>query len=142
MLPPVYYDYYGDSVYSRQWLLYGTLYMAALKACEQMAIIVEDQEAANNYRAIWTVGVKNQNEQLWNEKLGHYAEKSEFLEIKGKRMKVMTNATNIDMLLGQWWANQLNLGQLYPVDRTKQSLAKIYTNKMQQPMTQNMPRMN
>ena len=106
----------------------GTLYIAALKACEQMAIIVEDQEAANNYRAIWTVGVKNQNEQLWDEKLGHYAEKSEFLEIKGKRMKVMTNATNIDMLLGQWWANQLNLGQLYPVDRTKQSLAKIYTN--------------
>jgi uncharacterized protein (DUF608 family) len=106
----------------------GTLYMAALKACEQMAIIVEDQEAADKYRTIWTVGVKNQNEQLWDEKLGHYAEKSEFLEIEGKRMKVMTDATNIDMLLGQWWANQLNLGQLYPVDRTRQSLAKIHKN--------------
>jgi hypothetical protein len=43
-------------------------------------------------------------------------------------MKVMTDATNIDMLLGQWWANQLNLGQLYPVDRTRQSLAKIHKN--------------
>ncbi|MFT6443127.1 MAG: hypothetical protein ACJASM_002686, partial [Salibacteraceae bacterium] len=43
-------------------------------------------------------------------------------------MKVMTDATNIDMLLGQWWANQLNLGQLYPVDRTKQSLVKIHKN--------------
>jgi len=106
----------------------GTLYMAALKACEQMAIIVGDQKAAESYQAIWSVGVKNQNEQLWNEKLGHYVEKSEFLEIKGKRMKVMTDATNIDMLLGQWWANQLNLGQLYPVDRTKQSLAKIHKN--------------
>ena len=102
----------------------GTMYMAALKACEQMAIIVGDQKSADNYRAIWTVGIKNQNEQLWDEKLGHYKEKSEFLEGK----KVMTDATSIDMLLGQWWANQLNLGQLYPVDRTMQSLAKIYKN--------------
>lgn len=106
----------------------GTLYIAALKACEQMAILVEDEQSANKYRNIWTVGAKHQNEQLWSEKLGHYVEKSEFLEIEGKRMKVMTDATNIDMLLGQWWANQLNLGQLYPVDRTKQSLAKIYEN--------------
>lgn len=102
----------------------GTMYMAALKACEQMATIVGDQESAANYRAIWTLGVKNQNEQLWDEKLGHYKEKSEFLEGK----KVMTDATSIDMLLGQWWANQLNLGQLYPVDRTKQSLSKIHKN--------------
>ncbi|MFT6443128.1 MAG: hypothetical protein ACJASM_002687 [Salibacteraceae bacterium] len=46
------------------------MYMAALKACEQMATIVGDQQSADNYRAIWTVGVKNQNEQLWDEKLG------------------------------------------------------------------------
>lgn len=106
----------------------GTLYLAALKACEQMAKIVEDKQSENKFRRIWKVGVQNQNEQLWSENLGHYVEKSEFLEIEGKRMKVMTDATNIDMLLGQWWANQLNLGQLYPIDRTKQSLAKIYTN--------------
>lgn len=104
----------------------GTMYMAALKASEQMATIVGDQESAANYRTIWTAGIKNQNEQLWDDKLGHYKEKSEFLE--GKRMQVMTDATSIDMLLGQWWANQLNLGQLYPVDRTIQSLAKIYEN--------------
>ena len=104
----------------------GTMYMAALKACEQMATIVGDKESASNYRSIWTVGVKNQNEQLWSDQRGHYVEKSEFL--KGERMQVMTDATSIDMLLGQWWANQLNLGQLYPLDRTKQSLTKIYQN--------------
>ena len=104
----------------------GTMYMAALKAGEQMATIVGDKESATDYRSIWTVGVKNQNEQLWSDQRGHYVEKSEFL--KGKRMQVMTDATSIDMLLGQWWANQLNLGQLYPVDRTKQSLTKIYQN--------------
>jgi len=102
----------------------GTMYMAALKACEQMATIVGDNEAASIYRSIWTVGIRNQNEQLWDDKLGHYKEKSEFLEGK----KVMTNATSIDMLLGQWWANQLNLGQLYPADRTIESLTKIYQN--------------
>ncbi len=102
----------------------GSLYMAALKACEQMALIMDDKESAANYHDIWTVGIANQNEQLWDEKLGHYKEKTENLP----NTLVMTDAISLDMLLGQWWANQLNLGQLYPVDRTKMALSKIYKN--------------
>jgi len=46
----------------------------------------------------------------------------------------MGSAISIDMLLGQWWANQLDLGQIYPVDRTKASLSKIYNlNKFTDP---------
>jgi non-lysosomal glucosylceramidase len=39
----------------------------------------------------------------------------------------MADAVSLDMFLGQWWANQLNLGQIYPAERTKAGLAKIYT---------------
>lgn len=101
----------------------GSLYMATLKACEQMAGILGEEEAATNYLKIWTVGRENQNEQLWSESLGYYIEKTENLP----NTLIMAEAVSLDMFLGQWWANQLNLGQIYPVERTRAGLAKIYT---------------
>ena len=101
----------------------GSLYMAALKACEKMAVIVGEEETAATYRNIWTVGREKQNEQLWSDSLGYYIEKKENLP----NTLIMADAVSLDMFLGQWWANQLNLGQIYPVERTKAGLAKIYT---------------
>ena len=108
----------------------GSLYMAALKACEKMAAIMGETQTAAAYNKIWTVGVENQNTQLWSDSLGYYIEKPENLP----NTLVMANAVSLDMLLGQWWANQLNLGQIYPVDRTKAALSKIFnTNKFTDP---------
>lgn len=104
----------------------GSLYMAALKACEKMAKIMGDKATASTYNKIWSVGVVNQNAQLWDNNLGYYKEKTENLP----NTKVMADAVSIDMLLGQWWANQLGLGQIYPQDRSREALMKIYhTNK-------------
>ncbi len=104
----------------------GSLYMAALKASEKMAKIMGEDEAAATYRNIWTVGRENQNEQLWSDSLGYYIEKTENLP----KTLIMAEAVSLDMFLGQWWANQLNLGQIYPVDRTLAGLGKIYiTNR-------------
>lgn len=102
----------------------GTLYMAALKACEQMATIMEEKQTAKFYNKLWQDGSKNQDNQLWNDSLGYYTEKAEFLP----DTRVMGNAISIDMLLGQWWSNQLNLGQIYPIDHTVNALEKIYTS--------------
>lgn len=101
----------------------GSLYMAALKACEKMANIMGDKASASTYNKIWTVGVVNQNAQLWDTNLGYYKERTENLP----NTKVMADAVSIDMLLGQWWANQLGLGQIYPQDRSREALLKIYT---------------
>jgi uncharacterized protein (DUF608 family) len=104
----------------------GSLYTAALKASEKMASIMGDTASASTYKRIWTSGVRNQNAQLWDNKLGYYKEKTENLP----NTKVMANAVSIDMLLGQWWANQLGLGQIYPEDRSREALLKVYrTNK-------------
>lgn len=100
----------------------GSLYLAALKASEKMAALMGETENAGIYNKIWEVGAANQNEQLWNNSLGYYVEKTENLP----KTLVMDNAVSIDMFLGQWWANQLNLGQIYPVERTKKGLSKIY----------------
>lgn len=105
----------------------GSLYMAALKACEKMATIMGDSKSALTYNEIFSRGVSNQNSQLWDNNLGYYKEKTENLP----DTLIIGEAISIDMLLGQWWANQLNLGQIYPVDRTKASLSKIYkSNKI------------
>ena len=82
-----------------------------------------DKASASTYNKIWTVGVVNQNAQLWDNNLGYYKEKTENLP----NTKVMGDAVSIDMLLGQWWANQLGLGQIYPQDRSRDALLKIYT---------------
>ena len=104
----------------------GSLYMVALKASEKMASIMGDTASASTYNRIWTTGVRNQNAQLWDNNLGYFKEKTENLP----NTKVMGNAVSIDMLLGQWWANQLGLGQIYQEDRTREALLKIYnTNK-------------
>ena len=101
----------------------GSLYLAALKACEKMAVVMGETETATTYNKIGGIGAENQNTQLWSDSLGYYIEKTENLP----KTLVMANAVSLDMLLGQWWANQLNLGQIYPIDRTKAGLSKIYT---------------
>ena len=102
----------------------GSMYMAALKACEKMASIMGDTASASTYKRIWTIGVRNQNAQLWDSNLGYYKEKTENLP----NTRVMANAISIDMLLGQWWANQLGLGPIYPEDRSRAALLKIYNS--------------
>ncbi|MFM7181419.1 MAG: GH116 family glycosyl-hydrolase [Verrucomicrobiales bacterium] len=101
----------------------GSLYIAALKASGNMADLMGETEAANGYRELAATAIRNQNEQLWNNQLGYYVERPE--NLPGTR--IMGDAVGIDMLLGQWWANQLGLGQLYPADRTRAGLAKIFT---------------
>lgn len=104
----------------------GSLYLAALKASERMARIVGDTASATGYGELFETGRRNQNAQLWNAERGYYTEKAQHLP----DTRVMGDAVSIDMFLGQWWANQLDLGQIYPVDRTRQGLRKIYTTNL------------
>jgi uncharacterized protein (DUF608 family) len=101
----------------------GSLYIAALKASGTMAEIMGEKELGDGYRDLAATAIRNQNEQLWNEELGYYVERPENLP----NTRIMGDAVGIDMFLGQWWANQLNLGQIYPKERTQAGLAKIFT---------------
>ena len=81
-----------------------------------MAIIVGDKESADNYRAAFGLSVSRiKTNSFGSEELGHYVEKSEFLE-RSKRMQVMTNATNIDMLLRSVVGQPIKSGTaIYPL---------------------------
>lgn len=100
----------------------GSLYIAALKACAQMAHIIGQKEQSAAYADLANTAAKNQNQQLWSEELGYYIAKPEYLP----ETRLMDKACGLDMLLGQWWANQLNLGRIYPLERSLSGLAAIH----------------
>lgn len=100
----------------------GSLYIAALKACAKMALIVGEKEQSATYTNLANTAAKNQNQELWSEELGYYIAKPEYLP----KTRLMDKACGLDMLLGQWWANQLNLGRIYPLDRSLSGLAAIH----------------
>lgn len=102
----------------------GTMYLAALKASSAMAELMGQTNYKTYFDEIYQTGVRNQNQELWDEKLNYYVEKSENLS----DTKSFGNGSVIDMLLGQWWSNQVDLGQIYPEDRTKIALSQIYKN--------------
>ena len=109
-----------DSSGTSPWI--GSLYIAALKASAELAQIAGDEASAEAYAALAAKGRVQQNAQLWNEVLGYYVEKPEFLP----HTRIMGDGASIDMFLGQWWANQLGLGPIYPHDRTVAALGRLY----------------
>lgn len=105
------------------WL--GSLYLAALKASARMAALTNDPDAAD-YAAIFTSGRVKQAEQLWRG--DHFAQNP------NANLPAMSqaNAVDIDMLLGQWWASQLGLGDIYRPTQMKRAMGTLYRDNFHQ----------
>ncbi len=102
---------------SSSWL--GTLYLAALAAAEQMALLQNEPQTAERYARIRASGSKKQDETLFN---GEY-----YVQIpEDTPHEDYGSGCHIDQVLGQWWAHQLDLGWLYPQDRVKTALATAF----------------
>ncbi|MDN5214928.1 GH116 family glycosyl-hydrolase [Fulvivirgaceae bacterium BMA12] len=96
----------------------SSLYLAALKASEKMATIVGDREQSNEWKIIAKKSAMLQSEKLWN---GEY-----FIQIPGeKRNTDYENGCHADQLLGQWWADQLGLGSMYPDYKIKSATEAV-----------------
>ncbi len=101
---------------STSWL--GTLYLAALGAGEKMAILQNEPETAKRWQKIRVSGMKKQDETLFN---GEY-----YIQIPDpKPANDYDTGCHIDQLLGQWWAWQLNLGDLYPRNHLQTALGSL-----------------
>ncbi|MCC6446345.1 MAG: glucosylceramidase [Armatimonadetes bacterium] len=102
---------------SSSWL--GSLYLAALAASERMAILQGEKETALRYRRIRESGAKKQNETLFN---GEY-----YFQLSGEPLeRDYLTGCHIDQALGQWWADQLDLGRIYPEGRVKTALRSLF----------------
>lgn len=97
----------------------GGMYLAALAAAEQMALIQGDEDSAVRYRRILRIGAKNQDEKLFN---GEY-----FIQIPDRKpRKDYRTGCYTDQMLGQWWAHLLDLGWIYPPDHVRSAMESLF----------------
>ncbi|MGD0092310.1 MAG: GH116 family glycosyl-hydrolase [Planctomycetota bacterium] len=97
------------------------LYHAALRAGEEMAREVGDEDFAKHARAIFEVGRKKIVEDLWN---GEY-----FINKPDPKHPEAVNSGSgceIDQVFGQSWAFQVNLGRVFDEEHARGALKALW----------------
>ena len=99
----------------------GSLYLAALRAGEEMAKAMDDATFAEECRSIFESGSKKTMERLWD---GEYFIQQVDLERHPKHQ--YARGCLSDQLFGQGWAHQLGLGYILPEDQVKKALSSVW----------------
>lgn len=98
----------------------ASLYLASLAAAIEMAKVMNDVEAQNEYTTILELGKKN-IEKLFN---GEYFIQNE--DPKHKNAIGTGKGCYIDQVFGQSWAHQVGLGQLYNKEMIESALESLW----------------
>ena len=101
------------------WL--SSLYLAALRACEEMAAELGDHDFAKQVREIFERGRANLDRELFN---GDY-----YIQIPDKAHEHSVGSHNgceVDQVFGQSWAFQVGLGRVLPVKHVRQALESLW----------------
>ncbi len=98
------------------------MYVGALRATAKMAERKNDISSRDLYNSIAITAKTNISTLLWDNNLKYFVEKSQNLPNSSS----FGNGSYISMFDGQWWSNMLDLGQIYPLDKTIVSLSQIY----------------
>lgn len=109
------------------WL--GSMYIAALRASARFADAVGDDASARRYERIAATASRRQNRVLWN---GDYFAQEPSSTSSGV---AYGQATAADMLLGQWWSGQLDLGRVYAENRMRSSLRALWRHNFHEDLT-------
>ncbi len=99
----------------------NVLYLGALRAAEEMARALGEEQSAEEYRRVYEQGRQRTEELLWNGEF--YVQRLE--DIDEHRYQFGVGCLS-DQLLGQWLASTIGLGHLLPRERVRQALASIY----------------
>jgi non-lysosomal glucosylceramidase len=99
----------GASAYS------GGLYLAALRATEEISRVLGDSPAASQYHELFEKAREAYIKKLWNGSYFNYDSESPY------RDGIMS-----DQLAGQWYANLTGLGDLVPGNMRVSALKKIF----------------
>jgi uncharacterized protein (DUF608 family) len=97
------------------------LYLAALRAGEEMAGEMNDTAFAEKCHRILEAGRKNFVDKMWN---GEY-----FIQVGNPEKANMVGSYDgceIDQVLGQSWAWQVGLGEVLPREQTRQALKALW----------------
>jgi len=101
------------------WL--SSLYLAALRACEEMAREVGDVEFAKTAREIFQRGSRNLDRELFNGEYYYQIPDKDHVRSVGSH-----NGCEIDQVFGQSWAFQVGLGRILPEGNVKKALAALW----------------
>ena len=99
----------------------GSLYLAALRAGEQMARTVGDAEFAATCRKIFETGSRLSVERLFN---GEYFVQQ--VDLTKHPQHQYADGCLADQLFGQGWAHQVGLGYIYPEPNVRAALAAVW----------------
>ena len=99
----------------------GSYYLAALRAGEEMAHLMNDTASATRWHALFQAGQKNLIARCWN---GEYFHQD--LPDYASRATQWGPGCLSDQLIGQWWAHQLRLGYLLPKEMVRSSLKAVF----------------
>jgi len=108
-------NYFGPNTFV------GSLYLAALRAGEEMAKTVGDLEFAKRARRIYQSGRRLSVERLWN---GEYF--IQIVDLKKHPKHQYADGCLADQVFGQGWAHQLSLGYIYPQEHVLTTLRSIW----------------
>lgn len=98
----------------------GTLWLAALRAAEEMANVLGNEAAAARYHELFECGSVAYDEALFNGE--YYVQK---LEPADRNDFQWIDGCLSDQLIGQWWAHQLDLGYILPADHVRTALSAV-----------------
>jgi non-lysosomal glucosylceramidase len=111
---------YPDQTYD-SWVVRGVsaycggLWLAAVRATEEMAKTLGDDKTATEYHDLFSKAQKNYIDKLWNGKYFRYDTESEYRD-----------SVQADQLAGQWYANLTGLGDLVPRDMQVSAARAIF----------------
>lgn len=111
---------YPDQTYD-SWVVQGVsaycggLWLAAVRATEEMARALENNEAAAEYHQLFAKAQKTYIAKLWNGKYFRYDTGSKYRD-----------SIQADQLAGQWYANMTGLGDLVPREMQLAALGSIF----------------
>jgi non-lysosomal glucosylceramidase len=115
---------YPDQTYD-SWVVRGVsaycggLWLAALRASEETAMILGEVNSATHYHGLFLKAQKTYIDKLWNGDYFRYDMQSDYRD-----------AIQADQLAGQWYANMTGLGDLVPQPMQRSALKKIYENNV------------
>ena len=113
-------DGYPDQTYD-EWVVRGEsaycggLWLAALRAAEEMGGILGDTQSAAKYHELFVRGQASYIKHLWNGEYFLYDTDSEYKD-----------DIQAEQLAGQWYANMTGLGNLVPMEMQKKALKKVF----------------
>jgi uncharacterized protein (DUF608 family) len=99
----------------------GSLYLAALRAGEEMAKEMGDERFAKRCRKIFESGSRLTVERLWD---GEYF--VQLVDLQKHPKHQYAQGCLSDQLFGQGWAHQLGLGHIYPPKLVEKALQSVW----------------